>query len=90
MLGLLKLVGKLLVGAGKVCHRLSLVGCGLAVGGGSGGYIVESFYGGSSVGVVSVHAGRGNSIITFTFLLREECGFEGSQRSCYSREVMPL
>ena len=36
-LGLLELVGELLVGAGKVCHRLSLVGRGLAVGGGSGG-----------------------------------------------------
>ena len=45
---------------------------------------------GSSVGVVSVRAGRGNSVITFTFLLREERGFEGSPRLCYSREFMPL
>ena len=37
LLGLLELVGQLMVGAGKVCHRLSLVGRGLAVGGGSGG-----------------------------------------------------
>ena len=45
---------------------------------------------GSFVGVVSVRAGRGNSVITFTFLLREERGFEGRPRSCYSREFMPL
>ena len=36
LLGLLKLVGKLLVGAGKVFHRLSLVIRGLSVGSGSG------------------------------------------------------
>ena len=42
------------------------------------------------MGVVSVRAGGGNSVITFTFLLRKERGFEGSPRSCYSREVMPL
>ena len=45
---------------------------------------------GSSVGIVSVRAGGGNSVITFTFLLREERGFEGSPRSCYSWEFMPL
>ena len=37
LLGLLELVGELLVGAVKVCHRLSLFSRGLAVGGGSGG-----------------------------------------------------
>ena len=37
LLGLLDLVGELLVGIGKVCHRLSLVGCGLAAGGICGG-----------------------------------------------------
>ena len=88
LLGLLELVGELLVGAGKVCHRLSLVGRGLAVGGGSGGYIVESFCGGSSVGVVGVRTGGGNSVVTFDFLFREECGFECSPRSCYVREFM--
>ena len=36
LLGLLKLVGKLLVGSGKVFHRLSLVIRGFSVGGGSG------------------------------------------------------
>ena len=36
LLGLLELVGELLVGSGKVCHHLSLVGRSLAVGGGSG------------------------------------------------------
>ena len=36
-LGLLELFGELLVCAGKLCHRLSLVGRGLAVSGGSGG-----------------------------------------------------
>ena len=36
-LGLLELVGELLIVSGKVCRRLSLVGRGLAVGGGSGG-----------------------------------------------------
>ena len=34
-MGLLELVGELLVGAGKVCHHLSLDGPGLAFGGGS-------------------------------------------------------
>ena len=37
LMGLLDLVGYLLVGVGKVSHRLCLVGRGLAVGGGSGG-----------------------------------------------------
>ena len=37
LLGLLELVGELLVGAGKVFHHLSLVGRGLAVGGGISG-----------------------------------------------------
>ena len=37
LMGLLELVGELLVGAGEVCHRLSLVGRDLAVGGSSGG-----------------------------------------------------
>ena len=37
LLGLLELVGELLVGAGKVFHRLRLVGHGLAVSGGSCG-----------------------------------------------------
>ena len=45
---------------------------------------------GSSVGVVSIRAGGGNSVITFTFLLREERGFEGIPCSCYSREFMPF
>ena len=45
---------------------------------------------GSSVGVVSIRAGGGNSVITFTFLLRKERGFDGNPRSCYSREFMPL
>ena len=36
LLGLLELVGELLVGYAKVFHLLSLVGRGLAVGGGSG------------------------------------------------------
>ena len=45
---------------------------------------------GSSVGVVSVGAGVGNSVITFNFLLREERGFEGIPCSCYSREFMPF
>ena len=42
------------------------------------------------MGFVCVRSGRGNSIVTFTFLFREERGFEGSPRSCYSREFMPL
>ena len=37
LLSLLDLVGELLVGAGKVFHRLRLVGHGLAVSGGSCG-----------------------------------------------------
>ena len=37
LLVLLELFGELLVRTGKVCHRLSLVGRGLAVGGNSGG-----------------------------------------------------
>ena len=36
LLGLLKMVGKLLVGSGKVFHRLSLVICRFSVDGGSG------------------------------------------------------
>ena len=68
-LGLLDLVSELLVGAGKVCHRLSLVGHGLSVGGDSSGYIVESFYGGSAVGFVGVCAGGGNSVVSFTFFV---------------------
>ena len=89
-LGLLELVGELLVGAGKVFHRLSLVGRGLAVGGGSGGYIVEILCGGSYVGVVGVRAGGGNFVVSFTFLFRGERGFEGSPRSCYGCEFMPF
>ena len=42
------------------------------------------------MGVVGVRAGGGNSVVTFTFLFREERGFEGSPRSCYSREFMPF
>ena len=37
LLGLLELVGKLLICASQVYHRLRWVGRGLAVGGGSGG-----------------------------------------------------
>ena len=36
LLGLLELVGKFQVCARQVCHRFCLVGCCLAVGGGSG------------------------------------------------------
>ena len=90
LVGLLELVGELLVGDSKVCHRLSLVSRGLEVGGGSGGQIVESFCGGSSVGVVGVRAGRGNTVVTFTLLFYEEHGFEGSPRSCYGQEFMPF
>ena len=90
LLGLLELVGELLVGDCKVCHRLSLVSRGLAVCGGSGGQLVESFCGGSSVGVVGVRAGGGNSVVTFTLFFREERGFEGSPRSCYGRKFMPF
>ena len=69
LLGLLELVGELLVCASQVCHRFRLVGCFLAVGGGSGCYIVKSFCGGSSVGIVCVRTDGGNSIVTFAFLL---------------------
>ena len=81
LLGLLELVGELLICASQVCHRFRLVDRCLAVGGGSGG---------SSVGVVCVRAGGGNSIVAFAFLFREERDFEGSPRSCYSREFMPF
>ena len=37
LMGLLELIGELLVGTLKFCHRLNLVGRGLAVGGGGGG-----------------------------------------------------
>ena len=71
LLGLLELVGELLVCASQVFHCLRLVVRGLAVRGSSGGYIVEIFFGGSSVGVVCVRTGGGNSIAAFAFLFRE-------------------
>ena len=43
LLGLLELLVELLVCASHIFHRFRLVGRGLAVSGGSGGYIVESF-----------------------------------------------
>ena len=67
LLGLLELVGKLLVCASQVCHRFRLVGRGLVV----GGYIVERFCGGSSMGVFCVRTGGGNSVVAFAFLFRE-------------------
>ena len=42
------------------------------------------------MGVVGVRAGRDNYVVTFTFLFREERGFEGSPCSCYGREFMPF
>ena len=71
LLGLLELVGELLVCASQVFHCLRLVVRGLAVRGSSGGYIVESFCGGSSVGVVCVRTGRGNSSAAFDFLFHK-------------------
>ena len=88
LLGLLELVGKLLVCASQVCHRFRLVGRSLEFGGGSGGYIVESFYSGSSVGVVCIRSGGGNSIVSLAFLFREERGFECSPHSRYRQEFM--
>ena len=42
------------------------------------------------MGVVGVCASGGNSVVSFTFLFREEHGFEGSPRSCHSKEFMPF
>ena len=42
------------------------------------------------MGIVGVCAGGGNSVVSFTFLFREERGFEGSPRLCHGREFMPF